>query len=504
MADPATVDFEPRMLIDGQLVDGSAGTFANLNPATEEVLGQVSDASSQDMHRAIDAARRAFDETDWSTNRSFRQHCLGQLQAAIEDDRENLREELIAEVGAPRMITHGAQLDAPLSGALTYPAKLIDEYPWVTDLGDEMSELTHQLTHRQVWREPVGVVGAIVPWNFPFEVAINKLGQALATGNTVVLKPAPDTPYNANRLGRLIAEHTDLPAGVVNVVTASDHLVGEELTLSPKVDLISFTGSTAVGQRIMEKGAATMKRLFLELGGKSATIVLDDADMVGACLIGIAPCMHAGQGCAIPTRMLLPRTRYDEGVEILEAMYEGIAPGDPQDPGTLCGPLISARQRERVLGYIQAGIDEGARLLVGGTAAPEGFDRGFFVRPTLFVDVDNSMTIAQEEIFGPVLCVIPYDDEEDAIRIANDSRYGLAGNVMSSSLERSLAVTHRIKAGFMGVNGGAAYSADVPFGGYKQSGIGRQNGYAGFDQYVEIKSVAWPVDEAATSGAGDR
>jgi aldehyde dehydrogenase (NAD+) len=346
---------------------------------------------------------------------------------------------------------------------------------------------------RKIWREPVGVVGAIVPWNFPFEVTINKLGQALATGNTVVLKPAPDTPFNATRLGRLIAEHTDIPAGVVNVVTASDHLVGEELTLSPKVDLISFTGSTAVGKRIMEKGAATMKRLFLELGGKSATIVLDDADLAKSCGIGIAPCMHAGQGCAIPTRLLLPRSRYDEGVQILQAMYAGMSPGDPQEPGTLCGPVISARQRKRVLGYIQKGIDEGAKLLVGGTEAPAGRDKGFWVRPTLFVDVDNAMTIAQEEIFGPVLVVIPYDDEQHAIRIANDSAYGLAGNVMSGSLEHALAVARRLRAGFIGVNGGAPYGADVPFGGYKASGIGRQNGHAGFDQYTEIKSLAYPA-----------
>ena len=270
----------------------------------------------------------------------------------------------------------------------------------------------------------MGVVGAITPWNFPFEVSIHKLAQALATGNTVVLKPAPDTPFNATRLGRLILESTDIPAGVVNVVTASDPLVGEELTLSPKVDLISFTGSTAVGKRIMEKGAATLKRLFLELGGKSATIVLEDADFAQACVIGIAPCVHAGQGCAIPTRLLLPRSRYAEGVAILQAIYTNIVPGDPQEPGTLCGPVISARQRERVRGYIHKGIDEGAKLLVGGADAPAGRDRGFWVKPTLFVDVDNRMTIAQEEIFGPVLCVIPYEDEEDAIRIANDSPTG--------------------------------------------------------------------------------
>jgi aldehyde dehydrogenase (NAD+) len=494
VSDTSKVQFETRMLIDGRLVDGEAGTFSNVNPATEETLGEVSNASKDDMTRAIDAARRAFDESEWSTNRALRKRCLEQLQETIEAEREELREELILEVGCPRMVTHGPQLDAPLAGALRYPAKLIDEYPWETDLGEALVELTGQLTMRKVWREPVGVVGAIVPWNFPFEVTINKLGQALATGNTVVLKPAPDTPYNANRLGRLIAERTDMPPGVVNVVTASDHLVGEELTLSPKVDLISFTGSTAVGKRIMEKGAATMKRLFLELGGKSATIVLDDADLEGACLIGIAPCMHAGQGCAIPTRMLLPRSRYDEGVEILEAMYAGVLPGDPQDPGTLCGPVISAKQRDRVRGYIQKGIDEGAKLLVGGPDAPDQFDKGFYVKPTLFTDVDNSMTIAQEEIFGPVLVVIPFDDDEDAIRIANDSAYGLAGNVMSASHERAVAVARRLRAGVIGVNGGAAYGADVPFGGYKASGVGRQNGLAGFDQYLEVKSVAWPAD----------
>ena len=485
--------FEPRMLIDGELVDGEAGSFTNIDPSNEEVLGEVADASKADMGRAIDAARRAFDETSWSTDRELRKRCLLQLQEALETEKEALREELIREVGCPRMVTHGPQLDAPLSDAIRYPVKLIDEYPWETDLGEALVSVTGAMTARRVWREPVGVVGAIVPWNYPFEVSIHKLAQALATGNTVVLKPAPDTPYNATRLGRLVLESTDIPAGVVSVVTASDPLVGEELTLSPKVDLISFTGSTAVGRRIMEKGARTLKRLFLELGGKSATIVLEDADLPSACLMGIAPCMHAGQGCAVPTRLLLPRSRYDEGVAILQGMYAGIAPGDPQDPGTLCGPVISARQRDRILGYIQQGIDEGAKLLVGGTDPPEEFEKGFWVKPTLFVDVDNAMTIAQEEIFGPVLTVIPYEDEEDAIRIANDSIYGLAGNVMSGSLEHSLAVARRLRAGFIGLNGGAPYGAEVPFGGYKASGVGRQNGTAGFDQYTEIKSVANPV-----------
>lgn len=493
MTEATTVTFESKMMIDGKLVDAESGMFTNVNPANEEVLGEVADASKADMNRAIDAARRAFDETDWSTNRELRKRCLLQLHDAIESELEDLREELILEVGAPRAVTHGPQLDAPLEDGLKYPARLIDSFEWEADLGDKVISVTGVNTRRKVWHEPVGVVGAIVPWNFPFEVTINKLGQALAAGNTVVLKPAPNTPFNATRLGRLVAEKTDMPAGVVNVVTASDHFVGEELTLSPKVDMISFTGSTVVGKRIMEKGAATMKRLFLELGGKSATIVLDDADFNTACLIGIGPLMHAGQGCAAPTRMLLPRSRYEEGVAVLRGLYENIKPGDPQDPGTICGPVISAKQQQRILGYIRKGVDEGATMLVGSPEPPKEFDKGFWVTPTLFTDVDNSMTIAQEEIFGPVLAVIAYEDEEDAIRIANDSVYGLAGNVMSGSTDRALAVARRLRAGFIGLNGTAGYSADTPFGGYKDSGVGRQNGLVGFSQYTEVKSVAYPA-----------
>ena len=442
---------------------------------------------------AISAARRAFDDTDWSTDRQLRKRCLEQLQDALEREVEELREQLILEAGAPRMLTESAQLDEPLKSALKYPIKLIDEYAWEVDLGEAIN-IQGNLDRRKVVAMAVGVVGAITPWNFPFEVTINKLGQALATGNTVVLKPAPDTPLNATLLGRIIAEQTDIPAGVVNVVTSSDHLVGEELTLSPVVDLISFTGSTAVGQRIMEKGAATLKRLFLELGGKSATIVLDDADLVVASFMGLAVCTHAGQGCAIPTRMLLPRSRYDEGVELLVDMMKNVPYGDPQRPDVLQGPQISEKQRQRVLGYIEKGQEEGARLVLGG-GVPTGpeFDKGFFVEPTLFADVDNSMTIAQEEIFGPVLVVIPFDDDDDAVRIANESRYGLGGGVISGSHERSMAVADRIRTGMLSVNGGAPYGADLPFGGFKYSGVGRQNGIAGFDQYLEIKSFAWPA-----------
>jgi aldehyde dehydrogenase (NAD+) len=489
----AAAGHEERMLVDGELIGSDSGkTFDNVNPATEEVIGQVADASNAEMHRAIDAARRAFDETDWSSNRELRKQCLSQLQEALESEREELREELILEVGCPRMTTHANQLDIPLDAALRYPIKMIDEYGWRTNLSEAADRRGTRNT-RQIWKEPVGVVGAIVPWNFPVEVTLNKLGQALATGNTVILKPAPDTPWNATRLGRLVAEHTDFPPGVLQVVTSSDHLVGEELTLSPKVDLISFTGSTSVGKRIMEKGAATLKRTFLELGGKSATIVLDDADFATSVPSGVQVCFHGGQGCAIQTRMLLPRSRYDEGVEILKATLGSVPYGDPQRPDVIMGPLVSAKQRDRVLGYIEKGVKEGATLALGG-GQPADLPTGWYVEPTLFIDVDSSMTIAQDEIFGPVLVVIPFDDDDHAVQIANDSVYGLSGGVFSGSLERSISVAERIRTGSVAVNGGMPIGqADMPFGGYKHSGIGRQNGVAGFDQYLETKSVAWPT-----------
>jgi aldehyde dehydrogenase (NAD+) len=489
-----TIRPEPRMLIDGKLVDASSGeTFEVINPTNQEVVGHVADATADDMATAISAARRAFDETSWSTDRELRKRCLQQLQDALDDEVEEMREQLIQEVGAPRMLTGSAQLETPLQDGLRHPIKLIDEFEWERDLGEAIN-IQGNLDHRSYVHMAAGVVGAITPWNFPFEVTINKLGQALATGNTMVLKPAPDTPLNATLIARLVAERTDIPPGVLNIVTSSDHLRGEDLTLSPEVDLISFTGSTAVGQRIMEKGAATLKRLFLELGGKSATVVLDDADLVAASFMGLAVCTHGGQGCAIPTRMLLPRSRYEEGIELLVAMMENVPYGDPQRPDVLQGPQISEKQRQRVLGYIQKGQEEGARLVLGGgVPTGEEFDRGFFVEPTLFADVDNSMTIAQEEIFGPVLVVIPFEDDDDAVRIANESRYGLGGGVMAGSHERAMAVADRIRTGMLSINGGAPYGADLPFGGFKYSGVGRQNGTAGFEQYLELKSYAWPA-----------
>jgi aldehyde dehydrogenase (NAD+) len=482
---------EVRMLIGGELVEAASGKrFENINPATEEVLGEVADASSEDMRRAIAAARQAFDRSDWSTNRTLRKRCLEQLQEALESEREELRDEVVAEVGTPHILTFAAQVDWPLDDALRYPAKMIDEFPFERPLPD--SNLMGMASRRAVRKEPMGVIGAIVPWNYPVEVTLNKIGPILATGNAVVLKPAPDTPWNATRLGRLVAEKTDIPPGIVNVVTSSDHLVGEELTLSSDVDMISFTGSTATGKRIMEKGAATLKRVFLELGGKSAMIVCDDADFVSVVPGGSMVCVHGGQGCAMQTRMLLPRSRYDEGVELITTAMGTVPYGDPTDDGVLMGPLVSARQRDRVLGYIQKGQEEGAKLVAGG-GRPAHLSKGWYVEPTLFVDVDNSMALAREEIFGPVLCVIPYEDDDDAVRIANESNYGLSGGVFSASEDRATAIARRIRTGSISVNGGMWYGADSPYGGYKDSGIGRQCGTEGFEQYLETKAIAWPL-----------
>jgi aldehyde dehydrogenase (NAD+) len=476
------------MLIDGKLDEAISGDrFENINPATEEVLGTTANAGHEDMERAIAAARRAFDETDWATNKELRKRCLHQLHDALLEEAELLRAELVAEVGTPVLLTYGPQLDAPLSEGLTWPADFIDEFQWERDLPE--GNAFGSRSWRKVYKEAVGVVAAIVPWNYPFEVAINKIGQSLAAGNTVILKPAPDTPWNATRIGRLVAERTDFPAGVFQVVPTTDNQVAEDLVTDPRVDLISFTGSTAVGRRIMEKGAPTLKRLFLELGGKSAEIILDDTDMAAKLSSAWTVCVHGGQGCVMNTRMLLPRSHYEEGIALMEEGFRNVPYGDPTEPSNFQGPQINASQRDKIVRYIEQGAEQGARVVVGG-GRPSHLPKGFFVEPTLIADVDNSMTIAQEEIFGPVLVVIPFEDDDDAVRIANDSIYGLGCGVTSGSEERALAVAHRVRAGTATVNGGVWYGADAPFGGYKASGIGRQNGIEGFEQYTETKTIA--------------
>jgi aldehyde dehydrogenase (NAD+) len=492
MTEAHDVAGEARLLIDGKLVEASSGaTFANVDPTTEEVLGVTADGTEQDMSSAIGAARRAFDETNWSTDHELRRRCLEQFHAACAAHIEELRAVTVAEVGSPIALTYANQVDLPIDDLGYWVDKPVSyQYEhWLPE-----RDVFGQPQRRLVRREAVGVVGAITPWNFPLNLNLAKLGPALAAGNTVVLKPAPDTPWSATVLGRIIAEETDIPAGVVNVVASSDHMVGEVLTTDPRVDMITFTGSTATGRRIMAKGAETVKKVFLELGGKSANIVLDDApDPGGAIAVSaIGVCTHAGQGCAITTRLLVPRRRYDEYLGLADAMMASVTYGDPWDAGNLQGPLISAKQRDRVMGYIEKGKAEGARLVRGGSR-PAQFDKGFFVEPTLFADVDSKATIAQEEIFGPVLVVIPFEDDDDAVRIANDSIYGLSGAVTSASEERAMAVARRVRTGTLMVNGGFWNAPDVPFGGYRQSGVGRENGVEGFEEYLETKAIALPA-----------
>jgi aldehyde dehydrogenase (NAD+) len=480
-------DGETRLFIDGNLVVGGGGTFPTINPATEEVLGVAADATADDMGLAIGAARRAFDETDWATDVELRVRCIRQLQQAMRDHAEELRELAIAEVGAPRMMTAMAQLDGPIDD-LSFCADTAESYQWITDFGT-IAPMGIK-THRTIAREAVGVVGAITPWNFPNQINLAKLGPALAAGNTVVLKPAPDTPWSAAVLGQLILEHTDIPAGVVNIVTSSDHGVGALLSKDPRVDMVTFTGSTNTGRVVMSDGAVTLKKVFLELGGKSAFLVLDDADLAGACAMSaFTASVHAGQGCAITTRLVVPRARYDEAVEAAAGTMAGLVPGDPNDAGTICGPVISERQRDRIQGYLDSAIAEGGRFACGG-GRPAYRDTGFFIEPTVISGLDNNAKVAREEIFGPVLTVIPHDGDDDAVRIANDSPYGLSGTVFSPDEERAAGIAARMRVGTVNVNGGIWYSADMPFGGYKQSGIGREMGLAGFEEYLETKAIA--------------
>lgn len=478
-----------RQLIDGKLVAASGGaTFETHNPATEELVGRASDGTAADMDEAVGAARRAFDAGRWSTAPTFRAACIRQLQAALVAHGEDLRALTTAEAGAPAFLTSGPQFDAPVE-ALGFSADLAENYQkWSEDLG-EASPMGIR-SRRTVLREPAGVVGAITPWNFPHQINFAKLGPALAAGCTVVLKPAPDTPLCASAVARIVAEETDIPAGVLNVVNSSDHSIGAQLSGDPRVDIVSFTGSTNTGRAVMRNAAENLTKVFLELGGKSAFIILDDADIgAAASMAAFTISTHAGQGCAITTRLVVPRHRMDEAVDSTAAMMSALAAGDPTDPGTVCGPLISARQRERVEGYLTLAAEEGGKFACGGVRSAK-FERGYFIDPTLIVGLDNNSRVAREEIFGPVLVVIPHDGDDDAIAIANDSPYGLSGAVYSGDEERAWNVTRRVRTGTMAINGGIWYGGDVPFGGYKASGIGREMGVAGFEEYLEIKSVA--------------
>jgi aldehyde dehydrogenase (NAD+) len=479
-----------ELYVDGQLRKAADGRcYDNLGPASGTIVGQAADAGRHDVDAAIAAARRAFDAYEWSRDRELRARVLRRWRDELAALADDWRHAIAAETGAPLGLTYGYQLDLPLS-FMDWTLDLANRYEYETDIG-----VTHAMqmpTRRLVVKEPAGVVAAITPWNAPVQINLAKTVAALAAGCTVVLKAAPETPWSAALLG-VAAARAGLPPGVLNVITSADKVgAGAQLVTDPRVDVVSFTGSTATGRRIMAAAAEGVKRVFLELGGKSANVVLDDAAFPEALYGGLAVCYHAGQGCSITTRILLPRSRYAEAIEVLRALLESLPYGDPLSREQILGPLISAEHRERVLGYIRLGVAEGARLVTGGRV-PERLPQGYYLEPTLFADVDNRMRIAQEEIFGPVLVAIPHDGDDDAVRIANESSYGLGGAVQSASVERAVRVARRLRTGTVNINTGNAFDADAPFGGYKQSGVGREMGAEGFAEYLETKTIGVPA-----------
>jgi aldehyde dehydrogenase (NAD+) len=481
---------EGKLFIDGVLRPAEGGkTYDNIGPWTGEVVGKSADASAADVEAAIVAARRAFDTTDWSTNHEKRFALVKKLHELFVANKDRLVDIARHEVGAPLVAVNRAQV----ANCLESWKDLMDAYPnlkWEKDYGTK--ETYGFTTHRKAVYEGIGVVGAITPWNFPLYVNAEKVVSALLAGCTVILKPAPDTPLAGVIFGELAAE-AGFPAGVINVITGADPaMAGEMLVTDPRVDLITFTGSTGIGKHIMRQGADTLKRVFLELGGKSAMIILEDAPNFAMSVASSILVFHAGQGCAVTSRLLVPKSRYEEAKAILKATYEAYSTkwGHFDDPACAMGPVVSKKQMERIKSYIDIGVAEGATLLAGGKLRPD-MGTGWFIEPTCFVDVNNKMRIAQEEIFGPVLVVIPFEDDEDAIRIANDSVYGLSGAVQSGDLNRAMNIAKRVRTGTISVNGGLPISGELPFGGYKQSGIGRAWGIEGIEEYLETKLIGW-------------
>ena len=481
--DDRTVTGAPQLLIDGRLRDASdGGTFAVVDPSSGDEIGIAADGTLADMDEAIGAARKAFDAGRWTLDTAFRARCLRQLQAAMADERETLRRDLVAEIGCAVRMTYGDQLDRPIE-KLGFYADLAESYDYGTLLDDGDGNGANWL-----YREPVGVVGAITPWNIPIELDLAKVGAALAAGCTVVLKPSPLSPWSATHLGRLVAERTEIPPGVFNVVSSSSDEVAALLTSDPRVDAVAFTGSTATGKRVMAAAAGSVKRVMLELGGKSASVVLDDADLEGIVPLAAAfVCFNAGQSCILPSRLLVPRKHLEQCTELAAEGLRSVPVGDPADPATFMGPLISAAQLARVESFVETARDAGAQLVTGGRRVADS--PGFYFEPTLFADVDPGSALAQDEVFGPVLSLIAYDDDDDAVAIANGTVYGLAGYVWGADGERATAVARRLRVGMAGVNGGSFIGAHLPFGGRGQSGIGREWGVAGFEEFLELQSI---------------
>jgi acyl-CoA reductase-like NAD-dependent aldehyde dehydrogenase len=465
-----------RIYVGGEWVPSSGtGRLEVVNAATEEVMGSIPEGTAEDVDRAVAAARAAFD--GWSrTSVDERADWMTRIAQALGERMEEVAALIAQEVGMPIKLAHMIQAGLPTMDFGSMP-QVMAETVWEEEVGNSL-----------VVREPVGVVGAITPWNYPLHQIAAKVAPALAAGCTVVLKPSEVAPLNAFLLADVL-DGLGLPAGVFNLVTGVGPVVGERLAEHPDVDMISFTGSTAAGRRVSEVASGTVKRVALELGGKSPNVILDDAPLQDAITDGVAKCfLNSGQTCSALTRMLVPRERLAEAEQIAAAVAAEFAPGDPFSLDTMLGPLVSDVQRERVRGYIRRGEEEGAKLVTGGAEPPEGLERGFYVRPTVFSEVTPEMTIAQEEIFGPVLAIMPYEDEEDAVRIANDTQYGLAGGVWSGDEEHAKRVARRIRTGQVEINGGA-FNPLAPFGGFKQSGHGRELGRFGLEEFLQVKSM---------------
>lgn len=477
-----------NLYIDGTWTDGSSeGGMDVINPATEEVIATVPVATPRDVDNAVAAARKAFDAGPWpAMSPSERAKILIRMSEIFEERREALVELNIAEAGSTRFLSDFLQIGTPLQHFRDLAERVVPRFEFEKAL---LPALGNGITQGVVVREPYGVAALVSAFNFPFLLNMVKVGPALAAGCTAVLKPSPYTPLQALVIAE-VAEEAGVPAGVLNVVTG-DVDAGTALTTSPAVDIVSFTGSDAVGRRVYSQGADTLKKVLLELGGKSANIVLDDIDLdlvMESVLAGFI--MHAGQGCGLFTRILVHRSLHDELVERIKTVLGFVSIGNPSDPNTAMGPLIREVQRERVEALVRRGVEEGAEIAYGG-GRPPGLDKGFFVEPTLFVGVDNAMDIARKEFFGPVAVVIPFADDDEAVRIANDSEYGLAGGVWSGDALHGYDVARRLRVGTVTVNGAGALNPDAPFGGYKHSGVGRENGEFGLSEFLQHKSINW-------------
>lgn len=465
-----------KLFINGQWVNSTGtGKIEVINSTTEEVMGRIPEGTADDVNAAVAAAKAAFES--WSTTSiDERRRYLQLIADKLVAKKEEIAALVAAEVGMPLPLATAVQAGMPAMVMGSY-AELLSSFQFEETIGKAL-----------VVKEPVGVVGCITPWNFPLHQVICKVAPALAAGCTVVLKPSEVAPLTAFVLAEIIAD-IGLPAGVFNLVTGYGPVVGEAIAAHPDVDMVSFTGSTRAGKRVSELASQTVKKVSLELGGKSANVILDDADFDKAVKSGVGACyFNSGQTCSALTRMLVPRSRYDEAIAIAKKTAESFTVGDPLGGAAKLGPLVSATQRDRVINYIKKGIEEGATLVCGGAERPEGLTKGYFVRPTVFANVNNKMTIAQEEIFGPVLSIIPYEDEDDAVRIANDTIYGLAGGVWSGDAERAKRVARRLRTGQVEINGGK-FNPLVPFGGYKQSGNGRELGKYGLEEFLEVKAM---------------